>query len=199
MRKFTCPLRALVAAALLFLPSALAAQSASAAPVPEIAGTWVFNADASDSTDDKVEEALRAMGQKVRRGWFDRRDDVYRGGPVEQELYDRISYDKLLVIDLSGTDYLFTYASEFERPVYTDNRSRAVSLTELESVDDFSLGHWENGKLLVEARPRDGGFAEETYTLINNDTQLQVELYIKPRTFDDAIEITRIFDRQAAP
>jgi hypothetical protein len=197
MRKLTSPFRALAAAALLLLPSALAAQPSSSAPVPEIAGTWVFNAEASDSTDDKVEAVLREMGQKVRRGWFERRDDVYRGGPVDQELYDRISYDKLLEIALNGDNYLFTYAGEYERPVYTDNRSRAVSLTELDRVEDFSLGHWENGKLLVEARPRDGGFAEETYTLINNGTQLQVELYIKPRTFDEAIEITRVFDRQA--
>ena len=145
-----------------------------------------------------IEAALRKMGQRARRGWFESRDDVYRGGPAEQELYDRISYDKLLEIDLSGDTYRFTYAGEFVRPIYTDNRSRAVSLTQLDSVEDFSLGHWENGKLLVEAHPRDGGFAEESYTLINGGTQLQVEMYIKPRTFEDAIEITRVFDRQAA-
>jgi hypothetical protein len=161
-----------------------------------MAGTWQFNEDLSDETDDKVEKALRAMGEKARRGWFERRDDVYRGGPAEQELYDRLSYDKLLEIDLSGDVYHFTYAGEFERPIYTDNRSRAVSLNQLAEVEDFSMGHWENGKLLVEARPRDGGFAEETYTLINGGTQLEVELYIQPRGFDEAIEIKRVFDRE---
>lgn len=191
-------LSALVSLAALPWLSVQAIAQPSTDPVPELAGTWVFNADESDSTDDKVEAALRKMGQRARRGWFESRDDVYRGGPAEQELYDRISYDKLLEIDLDGETYLFTYGGEFERPVYTDNRSRAVSLTQLESVEDFSLGHWENGKLLVEARPRDGGVAEETYTLINGGAQLQVEMYIKPRTFDEAIEITRVFDRQAA-
>jgi hypothetical protein len=166
--------------------------------VPEIAGTWRFNKDLSDDTDDKVEEALREMGQKARRGWFERRDDVYRGGPAEQELYDRLSYDKLIEIDLAGDVYHFTYAGEYERPIYTDNRSRAVSLNELDRVEDFSLGHWENGKLLVEARPRDGGFAEETYTLINNGTQLEVELYIKPREFQQPIELVRVFDRDSS-
>jgi hypothetical protein len=58
------------------------------------------------------------------------------------------------------------------------------------------MGHFENGKFLVEARPRDGGFAEETYTLLNNGTQLRVDLYIKPRSFDQVIEIKRIYDRQ---
>jgi len=209
MRDLLHPFRALLAAvlsasavlsAVLLLHSAtLAAQTPVDAPVPELAGTWVFNEDASDSTDDKVEAALRKMGERVRRGWFERRDDVYRGGPAEQELYDRISYDKLLEIDLSGDTYVFTYAGEYERPVYTDNRSRAVSLTELDRVEDFSMGHWENGKLYVEARPRDGGFAEETYSLINGGAQLQVELYIQPRSFDEVIEIVRVFDRQAAP
>lgn len=198
MRKLQTCIRALAAAAFLLASAMPMAQTSDPGFVPELAGTWVFNADASDSTDDKVEDALRKMGERVRRGWFERRDDVYRGGPADQELYDRISYDKLLEIDLSGDTYLFTYAGEFERPIYTDNRSRAVSLTQLESVEDFSLGHWENGKLLVEARPRDGGFAEESYALINGGTQLQVDLYIKPRSFEEAIEIVRVFDRQAA-
>lgn len=203
MRTQSNPSRVLLAAFTL-LASALFVQPAAAqdtTPLPALAGTWVFNEKQSDSTDDKVEAALRKMGQRARRGWFERRDDVYRGGPADQELYDRISYDKLLEIELGDDEYLFTYAGEYERPVYLDNRSRAVSLTQLESVEDFSMGHWENGKLLIEARPRDGGFAEETYSLINDDTQLQVELYIKPRSFDEVIEIVRVFDRQppAAP
>ncbi len=189
---------ALTAAGLLFLAPALGAQSASIEPVMEMAGVWVFNADDSDSTDDKVEAALRKMGERVRRGWFEQRDDVYRGGPADQELYDRISYDKRLEIDLGGDTYHFTYADEFERSIYTDNRSRAVSLTQLETVEDFSLGHWENGKLLVEAHPRDGGVAEETYSLINGGTQLQVEMSIKPRSFDETIELVRVYDREGA-
>jgi len=195
MRILPIPFRALPAFALLLFPVALEAQSTSN-PVPEITGTWILNQDLSDSTDDKVEAALRKMGQRVRRGWFEQRDDVYRGGPADQELYDRISYDKELEITPDGDHYLFIYAGEYERPVYTDNRSRSVSLTQLESVEDFSLGHWENGKLLVEAHPRDGGFAEETYELINGGTQLKVELYIKPRSFDETIELERVFDRQ---
>jgi hypothetical protein len=200
MRTFSIPFRALPAfsalraAALLCLSAALPAQSTD--PAPEIAGTWVFNADLSDSTDDKVEAVLRKMGERARRGWFERRDDVYRGGPAEQELYDRISYDKELQITADGDHYLFLYAGEYERPVYTDNRSRSVSLTQLESVEDFSLGHWENGKLLVEAHPRDGGFTEESYEVINSGTQLKVELYIKPRSFDEVIELERVFDRR---
>lgn len=195
MRTFPIPLRVLSTLALLALSAGGIAQS-STEPVPAIVGTWIFNTELSDSTDDKVEAVLRKMGERARRGWFEQRDDVYRGGPAEQELYDRISYDKELAITQDGDHYLFTYAGEFERPVYTDNRSRSVSLTQLESVDDFSLGHWENGKLLVEAHPRDGGFAEETYELVNGGSQLRVELYIKPRSFDEVIELERVFDRQ---
>ncbi len=196
MRLFSLSLRMLPVLVLLSWPALASAQS-SADAATAISGTWIFNQDLSDSTDDKVEAALRKMGQRVRRGWFERRDDVYRGGPADQELYDRISYDKEFEIAVDGDHFLFTYAGEFERPVYTDNRSRAVSLTELGAVDDFSLGHWENGKLLVEAHPRDGGFIEESYELVNGGAQLRVELYIKPRTFDEAFELERVFDRQA--
>jgi hypothetical protein len=209
MRILPIPFRALSASALLSLSAtlisglAMTAQAAAAEPSSDpasaIVGTWVFNEELSDSTDDKVEAVLRKMGERVRRRWFEQRDDVYRGGPAEQELYDRISYDKELEITLDGDHYVFTYAGDYARPVYTDNRSRSVSLTQLESVDDFSLGHWENGKLLVEAHPRDGGFAEESYELVNGGTQLRVELYIKPRSFDEVVELERVFDRQLSP
>jgi hypothetical protein len=195
MRILPVPFGALSALAFLLLPAMLAAQP-SATEIPAIVGNWLFIAELSDSTDDKVEAALRKMGERVRRRWFEQRDDVYRGGPADQELYDRISYDKELEIVADGDHFLFTYAGEYERPVYTDNRSRSVSLTQLESVEDFSLGHWENGKLLVEAHPRDGGFAEESYELINGGAQLRVQLYIKPRSFDEVIELERVFDRQ---
>jgi hypothetical protein len=193
------PLRATaIRQALLWLLAVLCL-SVAAQQEPLLAGNWVLNAGLSDNTDRQVEAALRAAGQKVQRRLFDRTEDRYRGGPADQELYDRISYDKVLRIDLSGDVYQFTYADDYLRPVYTDDRRRSVSLTQLDQVEDFSLGHWENAKLLVEARPRDGGYAEETYALINNGTQLRVDLFIMPRTFTHPIELTRIYDRRAAP
>ena len=167
----------------------------TASAASDITGSWILNEALSDNTDKKVEVALRAAGEKVKRRLFDRKKDRYRGGPPEQELYDRISYDTLLEIRLDNEVYHFTYAGEFERPVYTDNRSRTISLNGLDEVEDFSMAHWEQDKLLVEARPRDGGFAEETYELLNGGSQLKVSLYIKPRVFDAAIELTRVFDR----
>lgn len=163
--------------------------------VPELAGSWLFNEELSDNTDRKVEAALRASGEKVERRLFDRRKDRYRGGPAEHELYDRISYDRELHIALGEDIYEFTYADAWKRPVYLDNRSRSVSLTELDQVEDFSMAHWENDKLLVEGRARDGGFAEETYSLINNGSQLQVDLYIQPRSFQVPIELRRVYNR----
>jgi len=180
---------------LLFLLMSL---GSAAQPVSGFTGSWVINKSLSDNTDKKVEIALKASGQKIQRKLFDRRDDKYRGGPPEQELYDRISYDDDLDISMDDEVYHFIYAGEFNRPVYTDNRSRSVSLTGLDEVQDFSMAHWEGNTLLVEARPRDGGFAEETYKLINNGTQLKVTLYIRPRVFEVPIELTRIFDRPGA-
>lgn len=166
-----------------------------AQPVPAMAGNWVINEELSDNTDRQVEVALRAAGERVQRRLFDRTEDRYRGGPPEQELYDRISYDDVLSINLDSDTYVFTYADGFVRPVYTDNRSRSVSLTGIDEVEDFSFAHWEGEQLLVEARPRDGGFADETYTLVDGGTRLQIEFYIKPRTFQVPIEMRRVFDR----
>lgn len=162
----------------------------------QIAGQWIFNEDLSDVTDRQVEVALKAAGEKVKRRWFDRSTDRYRGGPPEQELYDHISYDQVLSIELLAPEYSFTYEAGYHRPVFTDNRRRSVSLNAIDDIQDFSFAHWEGDKLLVEARPRDGGFADEIYSLINEGTQLQVELYIKPRVFEVPIEITRIYDRK---
>lgn len=164
-----------------------------AAPV-DISGTWLFNRDLSDSTDRQVEESLRAAGQKVRRRFFDRETERYRGGPEEQEMYDHISYDTTLEISRHEDHYLFSYAG-YERPIYTDNRARTVSLSRITEVGDFSLGHWEGEIFLVEGHPRDGGFINERYQLIENNTRLQAELYLKPRVFSHPIEVTRIYDR----
>lgn len=164
--------------------------------VPNIAGNWIFNEKLSDVTDKRVEIALKAGGEKIKKQWFRKTKDRYRGGPVEQELYDHISYDQTLNIELSSPEFHFTYDDGYQRPVYTDNRRRSVSLNRLDDLGDFSFAHWADGKLLVEARPRDGGFANETYSLINEGSQLQVELYIKPRSFQVPIEIVRVYDRQ---
>lgn len=111
-------------------------------------------------------------------------------------MYDHISYDTTLEISRHEDHYLFSYAG-YERPVYTDNRARSVSLSRITEVSDFSLGHWEGEIFLVEGHPRDGGFINERYQLIENDTRLQAELYLKPRVFSHPIEVTRIYDRIA--
>lgn len=173
----------------------LAALPALPQTVPDITGSWRINEQLSDDTDKQVERALRASGQKVSSSWFDRRKDKYRGGPAEQELYDRFSYDPVLTISTAENGYIFEYADSFSRTVFTDNRSRAVSLTALDTVEDFSLGHWENERFLVEAHPRDGGFASEVYTLQNGGAQLQVEFVIRPSSFSEEIELKRVYDR----
>jgi hypothetical protein len=181
-----------LAAVLLFcLSSGVFAQT------PDITGAWTINEQLSDSSDKRVEASLRAAGEKVQGGgWFNRNKERYRGGPVEQELYDRMSYDMVLAISLDADTYQFTYADDFSRPVYTDNRSRSVSLSGLDSLKDFSLGHWEGEVFKVEAHPRDGGYAEESYRLLNGGTQLQVDLYILPRGFREPITIKRVYDRK---
>ena len=184
------------ALALLFLTCLLPVQAQER---PALAGNWIINTELSDNTDKKVERVLRNMGEKINRCWLKCADDRYRGGPKEQELYDRLSYDKTLSIELNEPAYLFTYEDNFQRPVYTDGRSQSVSLNRLETVADFSFAHWEGNKLLVEARPRDGGFANESYSLLEGGTRLKVEMYIHPAAFTEAIELVRIYDRIVKP
>jgi len=166
-------------------------------PSPAHFGRWVINAELSDNTDKKVGSALRAMGEKVSRCWLRCEEDRFRGGAAEQELYDRISYDKTLTTQFGEGQYLFTYDDNYQRPVYTDGRSQSVSLTGLDTVKDFSFAHWEGKTLLVEARPRDGGFANETYSVMDSGKRLRVEMYIHPEGFTEAIELVRVYDRVA--
>jgi len=164
-----------------------------------LSGNWILNAELSENTDKKVERVLRNMGQKVDRCWFKCEEDRFRGGPKEQELYDRLSYDKILSIELNEPAYSFTYEDNYQRAIYTDGRSQSVSLNRLETVEDFSFAHWEGNQLLVEGRPRDGGFANETYSLIEGGTRLKAELYIHPAAFSEPIELVRIYDRIVNP
>ncbi|MES2606970.1 MAG: hypothetical protein V4603_18720 [Pseudomonadota bacterium] len=174
----------------------LLGSASHAQPAAMLAGNWLINEDLSDNTDKQVERALRDAGERVKRSWFNRDKERYRGGPAEQELYDRFSYDLVLTISEQDNGYVFEYADNFRRSVYTDNRSRTISLTALDSMEDFSLGHWENGKFLVESHPRDGGHASETYTLLNGGARLQVEFIVSPNSFTEEIELKRVYDRQ---
>ncbi len=161
-----------------------------------LVGLWVINETLSEVTDDKVEIALNASGQNVKRGFFNRDKEYYRGGPVEQEMYDFISYEKSLLISFDSEEYTFTYG-EFVRPVFMDNRGASVSLSSMNDVEDFSFGNWENDILLVEGRPRDGGFTVERYELSEDGRQLSVQLYIQPQSFRVPIELVRVYDRSS--
>ncbi len=160
-------------------------------------GSWIINDELSDNTDDQVEEAIEAGGGKGGRGFFNRQEDFYRGGPPEHELYDRISYDDVLHIEFNEPEFRFTYEDNFVRVFHTDGRRRRASANSFytEGGEDWSSGLFEGGGLVVEGRPRDGGFTIETYSLEQNGTRLRIEMTIQPDSFREPIELTRIFDR----
>ncbi len=159
-------------------------------------GLWEFNEKMSDSTDKAVEKALRAMGQKVKRRWFSANKEQFRGGPAEQELYDRISYDRTLSISVTDSLLTILYAGEYTRTVYLDGRSRSVSLGNLDNLQDFSFGHPETNSLIIEARPKDGGSSLESWRLLNQGEQLEITVALQPRGFTTEVEIIRVFDRR---
>ena len=173
-------------------------QSAGAENRQLMAGDWIINEELSDNSDDQVEEAIKAGGGKVPRRLFRKRaDDSYRGGPPEQELYDRISYDDVLRIEYAEPEFTFTYADDYQRIFHTDGRRRSTTANSFyaEGGEDFSFGNWEAAALVVEARPRDGGFTLETYTLEEDGNRLRVSMTIEPESFRGAISLTRVYDR----
>jgi hypothetical protein len=173
-------------------------QSADAGNHQLMAGDWVFNEELSDNSDDQVEEAIKDGGGKVARRFFRKRpEDFYRGGPPEQELYDRISYDDVLRIEYTAPEFTFTYADNYQRIFHTDGRRRSTTANSFyaEGGEDFSFGNWDAAALVVEARPRDGGFTLETYTLEEGGNRLRIEMTIEPESFRGAISLTRVYDR----
>lgn len=173
-------------------------QSADAENRQLIAGEWLINEELSDNSDDQVEAAIKEGGGKVPRRFFRKRpEDFYRGGPQEQELYDRISYDDILTIEYAAPEFIFTYADDYQRIFHTDGRRRSTTANSFyaEGREDFSFGNWNAGVLVVEARPRDGGFALETYTLEEGGNRLRVDMTLEPDAFFSAISLTRVYDR----
>lgn len=170
----------------------------------DFVGEWIVDDSLSDNTDDRVEAAIKAGGGKVARRFLRRRpEDFYRGGPPEQELYDHISYDDFLKIEVNDPAELrFYYDSGFVRIMHTDGRRRSSGAASYYSdgLNDFSFANWEKEggltTLVVEARPRDGGFTLESYALENNGTHLRVIMRIEPDNFNAPIELTRVYRRK---
>ncbi len=168
--------------------------------IAQFNGSWVINDELSDNTDDAVEDAIREAGGKVKRRFLRKRpEDFYRGGPAEQELYDRISYDDVLTIRISEPELRFEYADSYVRVFHSDGRRRRTTANSFyeDGGSDFSFANWRDNELIVEARPRDGGFTLESYTLIDGGSRLRVDMQIEPDAFGAAIELVRIFDRVA--
>jgi len=183
------PFSVIVALTLLLCASRAGAAEANLA----FAGDWVINQDLSDDTDKKVEDAIKAAGGRPDSGGKKGRGR-YRGGPKEEELYDRMAYDDVLNIRIDPPQITFTYADGFTRTFYTDGRGRTISA--IGEKQDYSFGGWGNGKLSVESVPRDGGWTREEYSLQAGSNQLRAELHMKPLTFMSTINIVRIYDRK---
>lgn len=161
--------------------------------VAGFAGDWVANHELSDDPDAAVEDAIRAAGGRPDSG--DRKGrGRYRGGPEEQELYDRITYDDVLGIRIDSPEIVFTYADGYTRTFYTDGRGRSISARG--ESRDYSFGDWDDGKLYVESVPRDGGHTREVYSLQDGGSRLRVELELLPLNFSVPIKLVRIYDRQ---
>jgi len=188
----------LLVTALLIMPLATAQESSQIDVKTGLIGHWVINEELSENTDDKVEAAIKEAGGRVqRRGWFSNKEDIYRGGPAEQELYDRISYDDILTIEYNEPEYVFEYADQFKRVFHTDGRRRTTGVNAFfeEGGQDFSIANFDDNSLVVEARPRDGGYAMEIYTLLGDGNQLRVEMTIEPASFGASISLVRIYDK----
>ena len=158
-------------------------------------GDWVINEELSDDTDKQVEKAIRDAGSKIPRTGK-KGKGRYRGGPKEQAIYDHISYDDKLTFQYNIPEFKLEYEEGFERIFYSDNRKRVVSASGTIEGDkqDFSFATWDENTLLVESRPRDGGWIFETYEMDEGETRLILTLELKPSSFAEPIHLIRIYD-----
>ena len=187
-----------VALLLTVLAGAAAAQAPQPAhaPRPALEGTWVINPELSDDTDKQIEKTVRKAGGRIDSGGK-RGKGRYRGGPPDQELYDRMAYDDVLIISQATPEHRFTYADDFTRVFHSDGRAREISASGAHQQDmaGFAFASWDGATLRVEARPPDGGWTREIYTLEPGGQQLRAELEVKPLTFIAPLKLVRIYDR----
>jgi hypothetical protein len=158
-------------------------------------GEWVANDELSDDTDKAVEKAIKAGGGKVK--WGKKEKGHYRGGPASQKLYDHLSYDESFSFKFEDPRIELVYNQGLTRVFYSDGRRNTVSTSRLGERSDYSFAGWEDGVLYVESKPLDSGYILEAYSLINNGTQLKLEMQLEPASFVAPIKLTRIFDRPA--
>ncbi|MBI1731557.1 MAG: hypothetical protein HYR49_02150 [Gammaproteobacteria bacterium] len=163
---------------------------------PDLSGTWVLNLELSDDPDRQIEKSIRAAGGRPDSGGR-RGRERYRGGPADQEIYDHLIYDGTVRIVQNGAEVHIAYGSGFERRFFTDGRSRTVSASGSGSGDglDFSFGAWSGPTLHVEAKPRDGGWTRESYTLEPGGNRLRAEMEMKPLLFPAVVQVRLIYDR----
>jgi hypothetical protein len=189
------------------LSAALLCGAALAADAPvSLAGDWVFNAEASDVTDEQVERAIKRGGGRISRSFGKAETSPegipikYKGGPEDQALYDHLAYDPGFSIEQDGAEFRLSYPEGFERRFSTDRRSRTITASG-SARSDFSFAYWEGATLVVESRPLDGGRLSERYSLIPETGQLRVEMSMEPLKFRAPIDLVRVFDRAgtAAP
>ena len=165
-------------------------------PAAGLDGAWVIDEKESDDTDREIEKAVHKSGGTIssegKKG-----KGRYKGGPPEQEIYDHLAYDDHVTFAVSGPQIRITYEDGFERTFFTDGRGREVSASGSSSGDrvDFSFGSWDGQRLHVEARPRDGGWTRENYSLQEGGTQLRVEMTLKPLLFSVPLDLVRVFNR----
>jgi len=163
----------------------------------DLYGSWALNLKESDDPDKKIERAIRDVGGRPdadgKRG-----RGRYKGGPKEQEIYDHLIYDETLYIIQGGPEVQMVYADGFARSFFTDGRGRTVSASGSSSGDagDFAFGAWVGNTLNVEAKPRDGGWTQESYTVDPVTGQLRVLLKLKPLLFPAVVEALLVYDRQ---
>ena len=158
-------------------------------------GVWVFNEELSDNTDRQIEKAVRKAGGSIKRP-HKKGGHLYKGGPAEQELYDHLAYADVLRFHYVEPEFILLYDNVFRRVFYSDGRGRTASASGSTARQDYSFAAWDEDRLYVEARPRDGGATHEVYSLEAQGQQLRVELELKPVSFGVPVKITRIYDRQ---
>ncbi len=210
-----------LACALLMLSALALPLAAAAADAARLSGHWTLDEDHSDDAEDAFEGKLRkrrfgsslpsgGSGPGGRRTVADKSQDEYWRTVAEKE--ERRSASNLHRL---GTVYPLITAAELDisparggleivydkllpRFVRPNPDGRVFSASGDELVADtigYTLAYWEDGDLMLETDPPDGGKYIERLRLSDDGQRIAYRVEVRGRVLEEPVEMEREFVR----
>jgi hypothetical protein len=190
--------------------------SAAACAADPLLGSWQFNAQASNDTDEAFDGKLRRESYPVPQTTHnpnpnarERSQSNYwetvRAGRERHSAKNLrrlgTAYPMVKSIELSIAaepgGYVMTYDRELPRSLRPNPTGRVFSAKGDELVHDtfgYTLTYWDGVTLVVEADAPDGGKVIERLAVRENPHQLEYKVEIDLPVLEEPVSVIRIFD-----